>query len=100
VPTTPEQRLQRLLRHARAGWERARQAPEARARARAWLLAHPSALPAIDALWLDCLEGRGPLSVWFERGASTADWRDDLALHSVLAGHPFPDLPQWVEVRR
>jgi hypothetical protein len=100
VPTTPEQRLQRLLRHARAGWERARNNPAARERARHWLLAHPSALPEVDQLWLDCLDERGPLHAWFVRGATADDWSHDQALHSVLAGHPFTDLPQWTELQK
>lgn len=100
MATTPEQRLQRLLRHARAGWERARDNPTARERARQWLLAHPSALTEVDQLWLDCLEERGQLHDWFLRGASADGWPHDQSLSRVLTGHPFTDLPQWTELRK
>lgn len=100
MATNPEQRLLRLLRHARAGWERARADEELRRRARSWLLAHPSALPEVDSLWLDCLDGQGPLATWLQDGADPRRWHIEVALHSVLAGHPFPDLPQWSELTR
>lgn len=97
--STPEERLIRLIRHAHAGYALARRDSAASERARAWLLAHPSALPEADALWLSCLDGRGPLAAWLDTDAGPEQWPHHLALHSVLACHPFPDLPQWVEVR-
>jgi hypothetical protein len=97
---TPEQRLARLTRHAVQGWARARSDTVVRERAREWLLAHPSAMPAVDELWLAALAGTGPLSAWIESGAAPDAWQGDQPLHSVLACHPFPDLPQWLEVRK
>lgn len=93
--TTPEQRLARLIRHARIGWQRIQHDDAARTRAREWLRAHPSTLPGVDQLWFDCLEGRGPLCDWLGASAAPESWRHDLPLHSVLAGHPFTDLLRW-----
>jgi hypothetical protein len=100
VGTNPEQRLARLIRHVVQGWARAKQDADARRRACTWLTAHPSAMPEVDALWQEALSGRGPLAAWIEAGAVPAGWHHDLALHSVLCGHPFTDLPQWTEVRK
>jgi hypothetical protein len=100
VATNPEQRIARLIRHVVQGWERAKQDADARRRASAWLTAHPSAMPEVDALWQEALSGRGPLAAWIEAGAVPGAWHQDLALHSVLCGHPFTDLPQWTEVRK
>lgn len=57
-------------------------------------------MPEVDALWQEALSWRGPLAAWIEAGCAPADWHLDLALHSVLCGHPFTDLPQWTEVRK
>ena len=62
---------------------------------REWSETHPSAMPEVDQLWLDCLEGCGPLAEWLAADAAPESWRHDLPLHSVLAGHPFPDLLRW-----
>ena len=97
MATTPDQRLARLLEHAVAGWMRTRRDESVRRRAIAWLAAHPSNMPDVDALWTLALAGTGSLAAWFERGASAAEWSLDLPLHSVLAGHPFPDLKRWTE---
>jgi hypothetical protein len=95
VVTDPEQRLARLIRHARLGWKRARHDSSARQRARRWLEAHPSGLPAADALWLDSLDGHGPLAAWLDSEDAPETWQHDIALHTLLACHPFTDLPQW-----
>lgn len=99
MATTPEERLARLTRHAVVGFERARNDAAVRERARAWLLARPSRMPDVDAMWLEALDGRGPLAAWLGSDADPDTWHHDLALHSVLAGHPFPDLLQWTEVK-
>jgi hypothetical protein len=92
MATTPERRLERHSRHARRGLQRARRDDSARRRAFDWIIAHPSRLPEADALWLAALNGEGPLIKWLEGG----DWRvETLSLRSVVACHPFPDLPQW-----
>lgn len=98
VATTPEQRLQRLRRHALAGWQRALADGAARDRAREWLAAHPTPMPSVDELWLQALAGQGPLAAWLDDGAHLDAWTSDVPLHSVLSSHPFPDLPQWTEV--
>jgi hypothetical protein len=97
---TPEQRLQRLVRHAVQGWNRARNDAVVRERARAWLTAHPTAMDGVDSLWFAALDGEGLLASWIEGGADPDDWRGEVALHSVLASHPFPDLPQWTEITK
>lgn len=99
MATTPTERLARLTRHARRGWQRSRSDAAVRERARSWLLAHPSRLPAVDALWLEALDDRGPLAEWLAADAGPEAWSHDQALHSVLAGHPFPDLLQWTEIK-
>lgn len=98
--TTPTERLARLTRHAVLGWQRARSDAAARERARAWLLAHPSRMPDVDALWLEALDGQGPLAAWLGSGATPDTWHHEIALHSVLAGHPFPDLLQWTRLQQ
>lgn len=95
MASTPESRLARLARHARLGWRRSQQDERARERARAWILRYPSGLPEADRLWLECLDGRGPLASWLEGESSPGAWTQALALHSVLASHPFADLAQW-----
>jgi hypothetical protein len=99
VATTPTERLARLARHGRLGWQRSRGDAAMRERARKWLLAHPSRMPSVDGLWLEALEGLGPLAAWLGSDATPDSWHHDLALHSVLAGHPFPDLLQWNEIK-
>jgi hypothetical protein len=91
-------RLARLRSHALAGWIRARKDATAQERASRWLAAHPSAMAEVDSLWQEALLGRGPLAEWLAAGADTEQWHHDLPLHSLLACHPFPDLPQWTEV--
>lgn len=100
MATTPEQRLARLCRHALEGFARAQQDPAVRARAAAWLAAHPSAMDGVDALWFAALEGQGALAAWIRAGAAPAEWSLELPLHSVLACHPFPDLSRWTEVEK
>jgi hypothetical protein len=92
---SPADRLHRLVRHALRGWTRSRHDPDVRDRARRWLLTHPSAWALVDRLWLDALNGRGDLAAWLDAGADPDAWRDAISLHSVLSGHPFPDLAQW-----
>jgi hypothetical protein len=84
-----------LILHARAGWRRARQDRAAGDRARNWIRIHPSGMPAVDALWLQSLDGEGPLARWLDGEIQPEQWQHELALHTVLACHPFPDLPQW-----
>jgi len=55
-------------------------------------------MQGVDDLWLAALDGRGPLADWLASGARESDWQQPLPLHSVLACHPFPDLPQWTEL--
>jgi hypothetical protein len=100
VATTPAERLERLRRHAVAGFVRAREDATVRARAQRWLAAHPTAMADVDALWHQALEGEGVLAAWLLAGADPAAWRADLPLHSVLASHPFPDLPQWTDATK
>ncbi len=100
VTSTPEQRLARLIRNARRGWQLAAHDPQVRERARQWLAAHPSTMPEVDAMWTECLSGTGALHDWLNSAAPATDWPHSLPLHSLLAGHPFPDQPQWVEVPR
>jgi len=91
----PEERLARLVEHGRRAWRLMQERPEARDRARRWLAEHPSAWREVDQLWLRCLEGEGPLADWLASGGDPSDWSGSPALHSVLASHPFPDLPVW-----
>lgn len=91
----PEERLARLVRHARLGWELIQDRPEARDRARQWLAQHPSSWREVDRLWKQCLEGEGPLAAWLSSDGDMSDWRGFPALHSVLASHPFPGLLSW-----
>lgn len=98
VAKTPEQRLQRLRRHALSGWHRARNDVAIAERAQNWLALHPTAMPTVDQLWFDALQGRGSLAQWLLADAPIAQWSESVPLHSVLACHPFPDLPQWMEV--
>jgi hypothetical protein len=100
MATHPAERLARLRRHALAGWIRARRDATAQERARRWLDAHPSAMADVDTLWQEALHGRGPLAEWLAGGAEIDHWHADVPLHSLLACHPFPDLPQWTEVPR
>ena len=95
---TPDQRIARLTRHVVQGWSRASQDEQARRRAIRWLQAHPSAMPEVDALWLAALDGEGPLARWIAAAAVPLSWDLEIPLHSVLACHPFADLPQWTEV--
>jgi hypothetical protein len=97
VTTTPVERLHRLRRHAVAGWQRAIADLAIRDRASRWLDAHPSAMPAVDALWQQALANVGPLATWLAADADVDTWPLAIPLHSVLACHPFPDLPQWTE---
>jgi hypothetical protein len=92
---TPEERLARLAGHAREGWRLVGTQPEARARAQRWLAEHPSARADVDRLWRECLDGRGPLADWLAAGGEPASWPGSPPLHSILASHPFPDLPRW-----
>lgn len=91
----PEERLARLVQHARLGWELIQERPEARDRARRWLVEHPSAWREIDRLWHQCLEGEGPLAAWLSSGRDASDWHGFPALHSVLASHPFAGVLSW-----
>jgi hypothetical protein len=100
VATTPAERLERLRRHAVAGFARSCADASVRERARRWLAAHPSAMADVDALWLRALDRDGPLAAWFDEGAEISRWQSPVPLHSVLACHPFPDLPQWTEVTK
>ena len=93
--STPEQRLARLARHARAGYVAARADAQRAARALGWLSDHPSPNPALDAIWRDCLHGRGPLAAWLASEAPANVWTEAVPLHSLLASHPFPDLALW-----
>jgi hypothetical protein len=89
VTRDPDARLARLVLRGFAEIDRD---PARADRARAWLLAHPSAEPAVDALWLDALVGRGPLIAW----RTSQTWsHPTLPLHTVLASHSFPDLDVW-----
>ncbi len=97
MATTPAQRLERLRRHALAGWERARGDAVVRERAGQWLGRHPSPMPEVDQLWLAAIQGQGPLASWLAAGGVIESWPLAVPLHSVLACHPFPDLPQWTE---
>jgi hypothetical protein len=70
-----------------------------RERAAAWLRAHPSAMPDVDDLWFQALDDRGPLAHWLSTDAPPEAWsHPTVPLHSAVACHPFPDLPQWTEV--
>jgi hypothetical protein len=80
-----EERLARLVRHVRRGWERTRASAADRDRARRWLDEHPSAWPALDELWSRGLSGEGALASWFDGGAQPDAWRHEIPLHSVLA---------------
>lgn len=92
----PTDRLSRLRRHALRGLAEARLDAERAERAVRWLADHPSAIPAVDALWRDAVHGRGPLVAWADNGGALDAWtHDTLPLHTVLAGHPFPDLDLW-----
>jgi hypothetical protein len=93
---TPESRLARLADHVRQAWDLIHNEPLARERARRRLIERPSSRPEVDRLWLDCLDGRGPLAAWLAAGGHLAAWPGSPPLHSVLASHPFPDLPQWL----
>ena len=90
-----DERLERLLRHARHGWERVRANPEECARARHWLLEHPSRWPELDELWSRALQNDGALAEWLAQGAQPESWQLDIPLHSVLASHPFACLSPW-----
>jgi hypothetical protein len=92
---TPQERLARLVRHAREGWRVIQSEPGARERALRWLAEHPSARPEVDRLWLDCLSGAGLLAEWLASGGRSERWSGSPPLHTVLASHPFPDLKQW-----
>ena len=98
MATDPKARLERLRQHAVRGFSRARADGAVARRAQGWLIAHPSAMADVDAMWLEALRGEGPLAAWLMAGADVQAWRIDVPLHSVLACHPFPDLPQWAEV--
>jgi hypothetical protein len=92
---TADARIDRLIAHVRRGWAPVRTDPELRARAVAWLEAHPAGWPAVQELWLQALRGRGALCDWLERGAEPGSWDGDVPLHSVLTSHPFACLPRW-----
>lgn len=92
---TPDERLARLLRHVRLGWQQAQEQPTVRERARRWIEQHPSARPEIDRLWLEGLAGQGPLAKWLTAGSQPADWPGSPPLHSLLSSHPFLDLALW-----
>lgn len=92
---SPQERLERLARHVREGWRLVQDRPGVRDRARRWLEMHPSARPDIDRLWLEALDGTGPLATWLAAGGVLTEWPGSPALHGVLASHPFPDLLQW-----
>ncbi|HEX6884777.1 MAG TPA: hypothetical protein VF530_15485 [Planctomycetota bacterium] len=96
VPVSdPRLRLERLRAHVRRGWERVCARPTEADRARRWLAQHPSAMPAVDALWAAALERNGPLVAWLEQDADPEAWPLELPLHSVLASHPFACLSPW-----
>lgn len=54
-------------------------------------------MAGVDDLWQEALRSHGALAEWFAAGAGIEAWQLMLPLHSVLACHPFPDLPQWTE---
>lgn len=100
MPTQPAQRLDRLLRHVREAWALCCSEPAFRARSVEWLREHPSPAPELDALWLDALQGAGPLAAWLDAGSDPDTWaHPDIPLHSVLTSHPFPHLAAW-SIRR
>ncbi len=92
---SPQERIERLARHARQGWQLVQTRPEVRERAQRWLREHPSARPDIDRLWLEALEGEGPLADWLDAGAILDEWTGSPPLSGILASHPFPDLLTW-----
>ncbi len=95
MATTPAARLERLTRHAREGFRLTRDDLVRRHRAAAWILAHPSRKD-VDDLWVDALEGRGLLARWLADDLPPEAWvHESIPLHTILASHPFPDLPQW-----
>jgi hypothetical protein len=97
---TPEQRFQRLRRHAVDGWHRAQSDLAARERASQRLREHPADIPHADDLWQQALRGEGPLAEWLAADDGAKPWPLDhlLSLRSLFACHPFSDLPQWTEL--
>jgi hypothetical protein len=92
----PAERLARLRRHALRGLAEARADAARAVRCARWLAEHPSQLPEVDAMWLSALRGEGPIADWADRGGPLDGWDDPYwPLHTVLAGHPFPDLNPW-----
>jgi hypothetical protein len=91
----PEDRLERLVRHARDGWRRIRASAAERAAVSQWLAEHPSSWRAVDELWEEALHHRGPLASWLDAGGEPATWTGEIPLHSVLASHPFACLSPW-----
>jgi hypothetical protein len=91
----PTDRLERLLRHTRSGWERISLDATERDAALRWLARHPSSWPELDQLWQAALQRRGPLAEWLDAGADPRAWSHVIALHSVLASHPFASLSAW-----
>lgn len=93
-------RLERLRRSVLWGWERVCAHPAEREAALVWIRAKPSAEPEVDLLWIEALEGRGPLPAWLDAGADLDLWpsleiSDALPCHTVLASHPFAALSPW-----
>jgi hypothetical protein len=95
MAVTPEERLSRLARNARKGFALARGDAGIRERTLAWLSAHPSRRPEVDLVWRECLSGEGALAEWLSGSSGPETWRGAIPLHSILASHPFADLPRW-----
>ncbi len=88
-----QERLERQARWARKRYAEARASPDRAELSRRWLRAHPSGMPDVDAAWLECLDGVGPLSRWLTSGSPLDAWSEKIPLRCLLSSHPFMDWP-------
>ena len=96
VPVRGErERNERLLSHVKRGWARTRKRPELGAMVLRWLEEHPAGWEPVQEIWVDALQGEGPVYEWLEAGARPDSWQHPIPLHSILSSHPFASLPRW-----